>query len=252
MPEVARSSDRLAQLGPLEPGHFWFRARNRLLAWTLRRHFPDARRLLEIGTGTGFVLSMLEREFPDIELHGSELRGEDLELAASRLSRSKLFQMDARKIPFQGEFDVLGAFDVLEHIEDDERVLREMAKALKPGGGVLLTVPQHKFLWSRVDDYSDHHRRYSAAELKGKLEAAGLQVVFATSFVCLLLPLFLLSRLRYRKNFSRKDAAQTSELKVGPAANFLLEKVLGLELWLIARGARLPFGSTLLVVARPA
>jgi SAM-dependent methyltransferase len=57
-----------------------------------------------------------------------------------------LFQMDARKIPFESEFDVIGAFDVLEHIEEDEKALAQIFHAVLPGGGLILTVPQHRFL----------------------------------------------------------------------------------------------------------
>lgn len=240
----ARFFERLAGL---EAKNFWFRARNRLLAWALRRHFPRAKSLLEVGCGTGFVLAMLEREFPSLELSGSEMFQEGLEFAEGRLSRARLFQIDARRIPFQDEFDVVGAFDVVEHILEDEQVLAEMSKAVKPGGGIILTVPQHKFLWSQVDDYSHHHRRYSAPELRGKLEKAGFTVVMTSSFVTLLLPLVFISRYRFRKQFSEKDA--TAEFDIGPLANFLLERVLGIEIWMIERGVRFPMGSTLLMVA---
>src|SRR4030095_1631809 len=104
----------------------------------------------------------------------------------------------ARRIPFRGEFDVIGAFDVLEHIKEDEEVLAQMYQATRPRGGVLLTVPQHSFLWSEVDDYSRHVRRYSASELKAKVKRAGFETLRTTSFVSLLLPVMFISRLRQR------------------------------------------------------
>ena len=78
--------------------------------------------------------------------------------------------MDARRIPFEREFDVVGAFDVLEHIVEDEDVLGQMFKATRPGGGLLVTVPQHPFLWSASDEHAMHQRRYSRAELRRKVE----------------------------------------------------------------------------------
>lgn len=66
--------------------------------------------------------------------------------------------MDARRIPFEGEFDVIGAFDVLEHIEEDERVLGQLNAALRSGGGIIATVPQHQWLWSEMDTVSGHRR----------------------------------------------------------------------------------------------
>src|SRR5712671_302402 len=110
-------------LAALEAGNFWFRSRNRLIAWALRHYFPEAERFLEIGCGTGFVLSGINDAFPEINLHGSEIFSSGLSFAAERLPKAQLFQMDARRIPFEEEFDVVGAFDVIEHIKEDEQVL---------------------------------------------------------------------------------------------------------------------------------
>ena len=85
-----------------------------------------------------------------------------------RVPDAALMRMAARRIPFDGEFDVVGAFDVIEHIEDDRAVLREMHRAAVPGGGILLTVPQHPFLWSEFDRQARHVRRYTAPELREK------------------------------------------------------------------------------------
>ena len=71
--------------------------------------------------------------------------------------------MDARNIPFRDEFDVIGAFDVLEHIDEDVAVIDEVRKALRPGGGFLMSVPQHPALWSQQDERAFHVRRYTAA-----------------------------------------------------------------------------------------
>ena len=106
-------------------------------------------------------------------------------------------QMDARAIPFVGEFDVMGAFDVLEHVEEDEQVLIQMRDALKPRGVMLLTVPQHAWLWSPVAD-SCHVRRYAAKELHVKVKAAGFEIVRSTSFVFSVLPAMFASRMAQR------------------------------------------------------
>ncbi len=76
-----------------------------------------------------------------------------------------MLQFDACAIPYKAEFDVIGAFDVIEHIEEDTAALTQMYQALKPGGGLLITVPQHRFLWSAVDEMSYHKRRYHRNEL---------------------------------------------------------------------------------------
>jgi SAM-dependent methyltransferase len=235
-------------LAKLEAGHFWFRSRNRLLIWALRHYFPHANSLLEIGCGTGFVLAGIQREFPDLLLSGSEIFSEGLSYAEERLPGVTLLQMDARHIPFEGEFDVIGAFDVLEHVEDDDTVLLQVYRAAKPGGGMILTVPQHRFLWSIVDEYSFHQRRYTRKALVAKVERAGFEVIRATSFVSLLLPLMLLSRVTRRKSEGGFDPV--AELEVDPILNVILENVLGIERTLIRKGLSLPAGGSLLVVAK--
>jgi SAM-dependent methyltransferase len=252
-PEVAEDSEGFeaeyfARLAEMEAGNFWFRSRNRLIAWALGRYFPGARDFLEIGCGTGFVLAGLRREFPALSLSGSEVFSAGLQFAARRLPGVELFQMDARRIPLSEEFDVVGAFDVLEHIADDELVLAQMRAACRPGGGIILTIPQHPSLWSQSDDYARHVRRYGARELREKVERAGFRVERLTSFVSLLLPLMYVSRLRQRRAGGEFDPE--AEFRIGRLANSTLEGVLGLERAAIASGLSLPAGGSLLMVAR--
>jgi SAM-dependent methyltransferase len=155
--------------------------------------------------------------------------------------------MDARKIPFQSEFDVIGAFDVLEHIEQDDEVLREMYDAIKPGGGIILTVPQHAWLWSDMDVYAHHKRRYSRRELKSKAENAGFRVVYMTSFISILLPVLMISRRRFKRGQSFRSEMETH---IHPAVNQVLMAALTLERSLLKRGLSLPAGGSLLLVAK--
>lgn len=252
-PELAHAGSgydpaHFAELAGLEARNFWFRARNRLIAWALSRYFPGARRFLEVGCGTGFVLSGLAVAFPALEMTGSEAASEGLLFAARRAPGARLIQMDARRIPFRAEFDAAGAFDVIEHIEDDRAVLRALREALLPGGGLLLTVPQHPSLWSEFDARARHVRRYRAAELREKLAEAGLEIVRMTSFVTLLLPLMFASRLSQRA--PRADYDPLAELRIAPWLNWTLEKALDAERVLIRGGLNLPAGGSLLVVAR--
>jgi SAM-dependent methyltransferase len=234
-------------LADVEAGNFWFRARNRLIVWAIKHYFNSPTNMLEIGCGTGYVLSGVHDGFPHLTLSGSEASCAGLAFASRRVPRASLFQMDARNIPFHEEFDVIGAFDVLEHINEDEQVLREMYRAAKPGGGIVVTVPQHAFLWSHVDETAGHVRRYRARDLTGKISRAGFRVVRATSFVSLLLPLMLASRVGQRNSSGKQVAG--SELRLSGLANTVLEKILDLERRLIQTGISLPAGGSLLVVA---
>jgi SAM-dependent methyltransferase len=159
-------------------------------------------------------------------------------------------QLDARRLPFRDEFDVVGAFDVIEHIDEDRAVLAELRAAAAPGGGVLLTVPQHPALWSEFDARAGHVRRYRARELRQKVVEAGLEIVRMTSFVALLLPFMYLSRRAQRSPGADYDPL--AELRIAPWLNRLLEGVLGAERALISAGLSFPAGGSLLVVARRA
>jgi SAM-dependent methyltransferase len=240
--------DGFAQLAELEAGNFWFRSRNRLLFWAIRRFFSGAKNFLEIGCGTGFVLQGIRRKFPGIQLSGSEIFNTGLSFAEKRLPDVSLYQMDARRIPFHREYDVIGAFDVVEHIDEDEKVLGQMYRAVKPGGGVILTVPQHRFLWSAYDEYGHHKRRYSRKELVNKVRNAGFSVLHTSSFVSILLPLMFLSRFLKKKISDQYD--QFSEFRIGAFTNWALEKALSLERALLKTGVSLPLGGSLLLVGR--
>ena len=240
------SPESFAALARLEAGHFWFRSRNRLLVWAMRTYFPGAVSFLEVGCGTGFVLSGIREAFPGLALAGSEVRNAGLAFARARLPDVELFQTDGRRLPFADQFDVIGAFDMLEHIDDDESVLKQFFRATRPGGGIVVTVPQHRRLWSVVDEQSFHCRRYERSELAAKVERAGFRVVRTTSFVCALLPIVWLSRVIQ----NRRGFGACAELGVGRIADTVFERIMDVERWLIAAGMSLPFGTSLLLVAR--
>jgi SAM-dependent methyltransferase len=236
------------ELYALEARNYWFRARNALLAWAMRRYFQAARTYLEIGCGTGFVLAGIARAMPQLAMHASEVSSSGLPYAAKRVPQAALFQMDARAIPFVEHFDVVGLFDVIEHIEEDVAVLAQAHRALRHGGGLIVTVPQHRFLWSQYDEHAHHVRRYTARELRDKILQAGFRVVMMTSFVSLLLPLMMLSRRLQRKPAAGYDVL--ADLRVGRLVNWMLESVLALERGLIRLGIRFPAGGSLLLVAQ--
>jgi SAM-dependent methyltransferase len=241
-------ADFFASLAELEAENFWFKSRNRLLAWTLDRYFPKTETFFEIGCGTGIVLSGIQREFQDITLFGSEIFTEGLVYAEDRVPEAVFFQMDARNIPFENEFDVIGAFDVIEHIEEDEIVLSSIFRAVKSGGGVILTVPQHQWLWSKNDEIACHKRRYSRKEFAAKVENAGFRILRVTSFVSFLLPLMVASRLRWRFGTAEQKDSER-ELRQPQLINSLLTRICDIERRLIKSGTSFPVGGSLLCVA---
>jgi SAM-dependent methyltransferase len=235
-----------AQLSELEAQHFWFRARNQLIRGLIRRYAAGATSLLEVGCGTGFVLQGLSESFPGMRLGGGEPSLAGLELARRRVPDAQLLQLDAAHLPFEAEWDAVGAFDVLEHLDDDAAALEQIARAVAPGGTVILTVPQHPWLWSADDEYGRHRRRYRRRELVGRVRGAGLDVVRVTSWVSSLLPLMAISRLRP----ARGSFDPGHELRQGKLTRVVLEHVLHGEQALIERGVSFPAGGSLVVVAR--
>lgn len=254
-PELAHNGDGFhpeyfKELARLEAGNFWFQTRNKLIIHALQTYFPDPKSFFEIGCGTGFVLSAIGAAFPNAALTGSEIFIDGLVYAARRLPHAGFFQMDACRIPFESHFDVIGAFDVLEHIKEDQTVLMEIYRALRPGGGVILTVPQHPWLWSRQDEMACHVRRYTRSALIQKVTRAGFEITYITSFISLLLPFMWISRRLRQRGCKIKSFDPLAELKINPFVNWIFGIVMKLERIMIRLGVRFPIGGSLLCVAR--
>lgn len=252
-PALAEASDHFPQedverLASLEEAHFWFRARNGIILWALSTYFPDARALLEVGCGTGTVLSSISTGLPRLTLTGGDLLLNALTVARSRVPDAALAQVDVRRLPYVDEFDVICALDVLEHVDEDAEAIEQIRLALHPGGGVVVSVPQHKWLWSAADEYGRHRRRYTRSSLLRLLESNGFETLRATSSVSFLLPLVAMSRIRHRHLTDEYDPFR--ELSLPPTLNRILLSVMSAERRLIQRGVSFPLGSSLLVVAR--
>lgn len=245
---VAASHERLFQL---ENNCFWFSERNKLISWAMKKYYPNAESALEIGCGTGYVLKGLSSTCPGMKYTGADIYTSGLKFATERLPQTNLIQMDARHIPFRNEFDVIGAFDMIEHVEEDQQVLDEIFKAVRRGGGIIATVPQHKWLWSAADDYGYHKRRYTRVEFGEKVAKSGFEVIKMVSFMSLLLPLIAVLRGRYL--LCPKEAIEKSvkaELRINPVLNYLFRSICMIEMRMIQAGFSFPAGGSLLCIAK--
>jgi SAM-dependent methyltransferase len=236
----------------VEDRHFWFRARNRMIARLLAQAvagLPSGYRVLEVGCGDGNVLRFLQEACRDGIVVGMDYFAEGLRLARRR-SDCALVQGDMARPPFSAGFHIVGIFDVLEHLSDDRGALRLLWHMLEPGGALLLTTPAAPSLWSDFDVASGHCRRYERAELEGKLVAAGFRVERLSHAMATIYPLVWWSRRgRTRKTTAAADAVH-DELRIVPVLNEALAFVLSREADWIAGGRSLPFGTSLVAVAR--
>jgi SAM-dependent methyltransferase len=166
-------------------------------------------------------------------------------------------QGDIYTPPFNTQFDLIGLFDVLEHLPNDRQVLRDIHAMLKTGGALLLTVPAHPLLWSYFDEACYYCRRYELSELQSKLICTGYRVEYITQYMASIFPLVWLGRglaaVFKRRLIGDADCTRDlvgSELRIIPLINELLGWLLTQESRVIAWGYRLPIGTSLIAVAR--
>ncbi len=232
-----------------EERHWWFRARRRIVMDVLGAHLTVAdpgappRTLLDVGAGGGGLSEAMERFGRVVAVESSTAAMERLR----RRRRLKSVSAHLPSLPFRSaSFDVATAFDVLEHVEDDEAAVRELARVLRDGGTFLGTVPAHPSLWGGHDELHAHFRRYRPGELESRLEAAGFSIEFATPFQTL-----LLAPLVAQRWLSRLARRTPSPPSTPPAPlNAVLEAIFASERHWVGRRWRLPVGSSHLVYAR--
>jgi SAM-dependent methyltransferase len=198
-------------------------------------------------------LHSLRKALPNAAIAGSELHSKGLHFAHRRHGCAvELFQMDARRSGLADALDLVGAFDVLEHIPEDQDVLHEIGRMLTPGGILLATVPQHAWMWSTSDDLALHQRRYRRGELASKARCAGLQPLYTSSFVTLPFPMMMASRLLERMRLKKLNLQElcARQFRLSPRANAVLLGLCRLEHRLRRAGLALPFGGSQVLVAR--
>lgn len=239
------------ELRRIEDVHWWLTTRRSILLQFLTkifRTFLSSPLVLDCGSATGTLAKHLHSKARlvglDCSVKGVESSG-DLKVGA-------FVQAKAEYLPFLPHtFDVVCAFDLLEHLDDDGEALRMMRQVLKPDGYLLVSVPAYRFLWGKLDDAAHHKRRYTRRDLRNKLTASRFVLEKATYFNSLLFPLVLFVRLceRATSRLRRRDAHSDFELAPPGFINNLLGKVFRLELPYL-RHFNFPFGGSILCIAR--
>jgi SAM-dependent methyltransferase len=216
---------------------------------------PVAPELLDLGCSSGHLLEDLRRWHPVATLWGLDLIGAGLRKAHERVPDARLLRADACELPLaDASIDAICSANLLEHVPDDRRALREIARVLRPGGRAVLVVPAGPSTYDYYDRFLGHERRYARHEMADKARTAGLQTIEDCYLGSIIYPAFWLVKQRNRRRFGRLDGdmlerrvaadiAATRDSTAGRAA-------CALERRLLDHGVRLPFGIRNLVVLR--
>lgn len=236
--------DRYEMLVRTEQTHFWFCARRSMVLELIRRFCPKpVETLADIGCGSGYNLTHLQA-------YGEYLVGIDrLVLLSPHMKTlapdTQLIAGDVQELPLGNEsVDMMTSLDVLEHV-DDHKMLRELSRTLKSNSILIITVPAQPWLWSNRDIQAGHKRRYTKTALTQILEQAGFTIRYVNYYQFLLFPLVVISRFLWKKR-----QFQAYEENPGKITNHVLLKISMIENWLAKRGAKFPWGSSLVVVAQ--
>ena len=232
------------QMAELDDRHWWYRARREIIADLIRRegNLPPKAEILEIGCGTGHNLQMLS-SFGHVD--GLELDDEAREISEKRLGR-KIMRSPLPELAEVKDrhYDLIGAFDVIEHIDDDHAALSSIATKLKPGGKFMMMVPAHQWMWSAHDVVNHHKRRYSKRSLRMLVENSPLKLDKLGYFNSLLFPLAVAERAA-----SKALDKENADVKLPPRPiNAALELVFSAERHFVGR-LPLPIGLSLFAVA---
>ena len=222
------------KLAELEDDHWWYRERRHLLAKAISGLVPG--RALDIGAaGGGNTRVLREHGWDAVAL---EYGSDGAEVAHGRGLAT--LRGDATRLPFaDGSLDLVMAFDLLEHLEDDDAAVAEVHRVLKPTGTYLVAVPADPKLWSEHDEAVDHVRRYTREGLLALLDRGGFDVTDVRSWNVLLRPVVAM----------RRRTSSGSDLEnLHPVVNFGLRTIITAERYLPVGG--LP-GVSLLVRAQP-
>jgi SAM-dependent methyltransferase len=233
----------------LEEKHWWFISRREIILALIKKYYHSRKRIkiLEIGCSGGPLLNLLSS-------HGySQIFGIDISKKAVRLCRARgfkdVFPMNGAKPHFDsGEFDLIIASDVLEHIQDDEKAVKEWRRLLKREGTIICFVPAFESLWSKHDEDNEHCRRYTKTDLEKIFVKNGLKIIRSSYWnIALFLPT-LCYRFLMRTFFKQSLIHQLKESNY--ALNYLLKKILSIENFFLDIGANYPFGISFFAIAK--
>lgn len=226
----------LEKFNDIEKTHWWWEGRRELIRNLLKGKKYE--RILDVGCGTGETLSFLKTIFPKAELYGIDTSSKAIKYTKSRGHR-KVKRANALSLPFNdGFFDAVLILDVMEHIGDDLKVIKEAARTLKRGGRIIITAPALPFIWCDHDVNQGHKRRYTRRMIKYLAKRGGLRLSFISYFNFLFsLPIIiirLLSRLKPFGSLSNYDNNVNFDIAHSKGLNSILRYLFVQEIRLIS------------------
>ena len=243
--------DLYEEFARIEDRHWWFVGRKRILLSLIEDFLepagPAARRVLDVGCGTGGMLTALQAF--------GEVQGIDSDASAiascHQRGISKAIVADSPPIPFpDNSFDLVTSFDVLEHVDDDTELLSEIHRVLAPGGTFVVAVPAYQMLWGLQDEVAHHRRRYRAKDLSRRLANSNLEPKKVSYFNTFLFPPIAAVRLG-RRLVPQQTSPSSSDFDLTKEGrlNDLLARIFSAEAPLVKRWG-FPFGVSIVAIAQ--
>lgn len=230
----------------IEEIHWWYTGRREILRKVLNKFITKKPKILDIGCGTGGNFSLLRK-------YGT-IRGIEYSELAIKKARKKFPNIDIKKgslpndFPIKNErYDLITMFDVLEHINDDQKSLEIVYNYLNNNGRLVITVPAFNFLWSKSDEVQFHKRRYTKKQLLEILKKNNYQIEFSSYF-----NFFLFFPVYFGKFLIRCDKNYTTnkEMEIkSKLLNKLLYIIFKCESYFLPN-IKFPFGVSIIIVAK--
>lgn len=233
----------LGKFNQVEKYHWWWEGRRKLVTSLLKDY--EVKRVLDIGCGTGETLIYIKKMYPQSKVYGIDSSRKAVGYARSR-GLKNIHHADATKLPFpSSSFDTVLLLDVMEHIKDDELVMKELKRVLKKSGVAIITTPAVPWIWSKHDTMQGHVKRYMKRDFKRLAEKSGMELSFISYFnLFLFVPIALIrlvSNLPFLQNYASYDNYINYNIANQNCINNLLTKLFTFEVSLLSF-VRFPIG----------
>lgn len=220
--------------------YWWYRARASFLENFFGKLVGNGDKVLDVGSADGPSVAFIDKRI------GTSGKKTSMDIEPEGLKEDDILG-SVEEIPIESEiFDIVSAFDVIEHVKDENKALDEIYRVLKPGGILMLSVPAYQWAWSKHDEKVHHYRRYTSGRLTAAVRQSGFHDVEATYAFFGTFPLFALQRTAAKlKGEFAGEAPQVS-----PMQEKILMALSRIDLLVLKLGLPLPWGSSVLLKAK--